>query len=222
MSYIDDYILSLEQAKKVPDIVPMDYEQAMRTIIKIGKALNKKEPVFNIDKDNEHIFKNLIKYFHNDPSFDGSLNKGIFLHGVCGVGKSLVMSAFIHYVNMMSTITCPNPFRKCMEYTAKEIAIEYSEEGIKILRNYSKPEILIQDLGYEGDENMEVIHFGQRVQPLAELISYRNDLMDRSLVRTHITSNLTHENIEEIYSVREWSRAKEMFNFIEMKGEDRR
>lgn len=219
MTYIDDYITSLQQAKKLPDIIPMDYEQAMKTIIKIGKSLSKNGE-FRIDENNEDIFKNLVKYVHNDPGFEGDLNKGIFLYGVCGVGKTLMMSAFVHYVNMMSAVK--EGFRKCMEYTAKEIAIEYSEEGIKILRDYCKPEILIQDLGYEGDDKMEVIHFGQRVQPLAELISYRNDMMDRGLYRTHITSNLNHENIEQIYSVREWSRAKEMVNFIEMKGHDRR
>jgi predicted ATPase len=50
--------------------------------------------VYEVDLHNESIVEQICKYFAGDPEFNGDLNKGLFLMGGVGVGKTTILTLF--------------------------------------------------------------------------------------------------------------------------------
>ena len=79
---------------------------------------------------------------------------------------------------------------------------------------------MIDDLGTENEDFMQ---YGQRANPLAELLEKRYDLsFHRDRVRTVVTSNLTDQQLKERYGFRVFDRLREMFAVVTVKGESLR
>lgn len=198
-----------------------------------GFILNKIKvdiPDYVLDDDNKHNFHLLCLYFMGDPEFetiDGGryrLNKGIALLGPIGCGKTSMIYAF--------NINPTNPF---VPVSCRTVAGDYSlKDGgnIAIQKYSSVAEVpayeffghkyvgrLFDDLGTENAKK----HFGNESNVMEEIILNRYENADLK-GKTHITSNLSAEQIEELYGPRVRSRLRQMCNFIvfNSKGGDRR
>jgi len=165
------------------------------------------------DGYNLPIIMNLCYYFSGDAMFGGDLNKGLLLVGGVGVGKSTMMTFFRqNQVFSYRMISC------------REIESDFSNEGEKGVKtcSYNLPistnsnpfghqEIgfCFDDLGTEANAK----HFGHEKNVMAEIIlnRYDNKLDYRA---THITTNLTADEIKTQYGSRVTDRMKEMFNLI--------
>jgi hypothetical protein len=190
------------------------------------------DPIFRIDKDNELVYNILIRYFCEDAGFDlmalkgkveyPSLKKGILLCGNFGVGKTDLMNLF--GVNFRQVYNVVN---------SKKISNEYSSYGddaiakylTKTKNSFEDPECLFQeysgicidDIGTEDIRN----NFGNKKNVIGDIIELRYDSSQVGPL-LHGTTNLTAEQLKEHYGGRVLSRMKEIFNFIELPGEDRR
>lgn len=208
-------------------------------LMRAKKIFGKNE--FAIDKENEFVFELLCRYFGNDPEFNSlclsigvenpSLDKGLLLVGIFGTGKSWMMKLF------------KTNQRQCFDIIeAKEIANRYkrleadkdknytSEEVFKEFANVKKAAVndpsvfyqthiglCIDDLGNEDVKNS----YGNKRHVVAEILElrYQEKLYGSNF---HATTNLTADQIEQFYGGRIRSRLREMFNFIELTGADRR
>jgi len=78
----------------------VSYEAAKRAVWKIlcerGEQLNR---VFTFTDEQKPIVANLIRYFINDPECPYDLQKGIYLYGVRGTGKTEIMRALSKFTN---------------------------------------------------------------------------------------------------------------------------
>lgn len=189
--------------------------------------------VYMIDKTNIDIFQALSYYFTNDPKFetfgsergfDWKLHKGLCLQGNVGRGKSLLMRLFSRNK------------RRCYNVVGcKEVAAEYAKKGgIELIEKYfslipdgSDPRTFYQKgLGMCFDDlGTEVVkkNFGNELNVMEEIILSRYDKkFEFPFDCTHITTNLSAEEIEQMYGTRVKSRFREMFNQVELGGEDRR
>lgn len=178
---------------------------------------------FVLDEFNSDVFNSLFKYFHNDPSGPLDLSKGICLQGTYGQGKTKLMELF-KFNTRGSFIIKP----------ANELAFSYQRDGAKAIDKYSDPiptlsfkteaygqdffELCIDDVGIETEQK----HFGSSSNVVADLIMMR--YAHGSLKgKTHITTNLNGDGVEEMYGPRVRSRFREMFNTVTMpNGPDRR
>lgn len=180
---------------------------------------------FLIDNDNREIIFLLCCYFTNDKRFEDAgydLNKGICLAGNPGRGKSWLMKIFGKNTRQSFYI------RGC-----KEVSLRYQKEGALVLEEFSNPikaayndkdvffqkeiGICFSDLGTEAVKK----NFGNEVNVMEDILFER----DRNNLRkdlTHMETNLNGDEIEAFYGIRIRSRIREMFNWIEVPGNDRR
>lgn len=199
-----------------------------------------KLPKLIVDDDNKQIIRALCYYFTNDERFtkfndkDGnplnwSLNKGIALMGFVGVGKSTIMDLFsLNKRQCYKTISCRAIADSFADYRgqgmgAHQILHAYSANipnSYMDLRHFLQKDrgYCFDDLGTEDTKK----NFGNEVNVMQQILLNRYDKKLAPFHSTHITSNLTTDQIGEFYGERVRSRLREMFNVIELKGSDRR
>lgn len=193
----------------VPEVTAEEYGKAV-TKIAISKYGR-----FDLDGFNREIFRLLCLYLTGDKRFeeDGrSLDKGIFLVGPVGCGKTSLMK-----------LCWSNPVQSYSVLSCSSVSYGFAEHGFEMLRQHFEPRgprhddvFRHQQLGTcfddLGTEDM-VKNFGNNSNAMKEVIENRYGHMeDRRL--THITTNLNFDQIGEFYGNRVRSRIREMFNVI--------
>lgn len=170
---------------------------------------------FVLDGDNSDIMNELFYYIVGNPRFKGDLNKGIFLGGDLGRGKTIIMKAFCEVWNLLCNTNIT-------QYSSREIAElvitktePYSQKGNDMVIDYFKAPVYIDDM---GKEPMRVLEYGTEICPMNDILAKRYDL--GSL--TFATGNFNLETLEPHYGATITDRMKEMFNIIGLKGESRR
>lgn len=188
---------------------------------------------FQLDENNEEVFDLLCHYFVNSEAFESKaaqlgidnphLEKGIMLAGNFGSGKTWLMKLFAKNKKM------PYFMR-----SAKRIAQEYLQSETKeIPQEYLKPfknavndasvfyqplsGLCIDDLGSEDIKN----NFGNKTNVIGDLIEQRY-FKEFYGVFLHGSTNLSGQELKTFYGERVVSRMKQVFNFIELPGNDRR
>lgn len=200
-----------------------------------AKVLFKGE--FEIDENNQLIFDLLSYYFigddynfrvkcyeiNSDPDIFYSVMKGILLCGNFGTGKTWMMKLFQKNARQTFWIR-----------TSKEIAQAYlnsedkkiPEEYTTLFKNPINDEavfyqpvsgLCIDDLGAESKKN----NFGNIMNVVGDVIEERYHKQFTG-VFLHATTNLSAEELKNFYGERVTSRMREIFNFIELPGSDRR
>ena len=161
-------------------------------------------------KFNHPILHQLCLYFTNDNRFQGDLHKGIYLVGPVGCGKTFLLSRFRN-----------NQKASFIIKSCREISYEFAQYGFNVLLRYGKNitftensfghtryGICLDDLGTDDYRSF----YGNELNPLTEILQQR---YDRDLFYfTHLTTNITSDQMEKIYGVRLESRRKEMFNTL--------
>lgn len=193
---------------------------------------------FELDEDNREVFNLLCLYFSGNPEFEKhgfkkegqiiqpySLKKGICLHSrERGTGKTVFMDLFS--INR----------RACfVVMPTTKISRFFEEDGDKIIGRYSTPwaceripayfyqspiGICFDDFGDEEVKN----HFGNRENVMNRIVTaiYSDNPNHDVFPFFHMTTNLIGDEIEQKYDKRVRSRMREMFNWIELPGKDRR
>lgn len=174
----------------------------------LGSQIIGKEYI--IDERNISLINNLLLYIHNQPG-EYDLNKGLFVHGNIGSGKTLLMRTLATY---SQGIINGKQFRMV---PTMMIYDGYEMEGREFMINLYKGNLCVDDL---DEFNREIGHYNNRAKPILDLLMRRyNEWIERGIL-THITTNLNSSLIGEIYSERLNSRLFEMFNDIKLIGDD--
>lgn len=193
---------------------------------------------FELDEDNREVFNLLCLYFSGNPEFEKhgfkkegqiiqpySLKKGICLHSrERGTGKTVFMELFS--INRRGCfVVIP---------TAK-ISRFFEEDGDKIINRFSQPWACERAPGYFyqspigicfddfGDEEVKN-HYGNKENVMNRIVTaiYSDNPNHDAFPFFHMTTNLIGDEIEQKYDKRVRSRMREMFNWIELPGKDRR
>lgn len=221
--------------KATPDIVryayrPYKMDHALSVFKKLGEQKINKE--FVIDRENEWVIKNIIRWAHGDQSIqavdpetrtviNGDLTKGIYLSGGTGTGKSLVLEILTKYLtidNVKALFLGANiKFLVFPYYTTNKVCSYYAEFGDLNPFLYS-PIICFQDLGVE---QQETLFMGTRTKVMQQIIQERGDT--RGLITLFSSNNrMLDPETYNLYGDRGVSRLRKMCNYYELKGSDRR
>lgn len=204
---------------KISEPVQYPHLNSMQLKELIIRKGNKLFGEFIQDDYNSEIINHLCLYFSGESQFEAiygqnSLEKGIMLVGGIGRGKTALMSLFQE-----------NSFRSFAMVNCSKIAEDYSDQGTAVMDKYStliqssRPDltfgqkflgICFDDLGTEENKK----HFGNQANVMAELIVLRHANAYQLRGQTHVTTNLTSEDIDNLYGHRVRSRMREMFNVI--------
>jgi DNA replication protein DnaC len=169
--------------------------------------------VWSVDVDNIDIVRNLCYYFTDDERFKGDLTKGLLLVGGVGIGKTTMMEFFKRNQKASYRIL-----------SCREIESDFSSEGEKSVQycSYNVPIAVNsnpfghQEIGFCFDDlgtEANAKHYGKEKNVMAEIILNRYD-NKIPFPCTHITTNLTADQIKEQYGSRVTDRMREMFNII--------
>jgi len=228
-----ELIMREDQNRRLLTETRFSYEQTKGLMLYRAEQLFSKR--FVLDADNSPVFEMLCYYFSRDEKFIElaenygvelpTMKKGILLAGNFGVGKSWIMKLFqknqrqVYYIRY-----------------AKEIANEYSLKGEKhkdaedsLENKFKNPMndssvfyhkhsgLCIDDLGTEDIK----AHYSNKKNVIGDLIEIRYAKGNTGIF-LHASTNLSSSELKEFYGPRVASRMREIFNFIELAGEDRR
>lgn len=190
------------------------------------------EPRFRRDDNCEAVIDLIVQYMRGDEQFlkiDEAYthNKGLLIMGQVGSGKTLIMKTFMRLQYKFESYYRYQGSRS--EYHSIDsyaIAHAYQKKGYEIFSelfvtdtqekiNLKQDNLLIDDIGSEP----VISHYGNVTNVIGELLTMR---YDNKRSTTYSTSNLDAKALKEYYGERTFSRMKEMFNFIYLKGPDRR
>jgi DNA replication protein DnaC len=178
-----------------------------------NKGINLYGNHFKILESDYPIIYKLIAYFLKDEAtsyqYNINLNKGILLSGPVGCGKTSLMNLMKHLATTE---------HKFFVKPCRDISFEFIQDGYEVIHKYSKGKlyqsepktICFDDLGTENN----LKYYGNECNVMAEILLSRYDIFTAKKIQTHITTNLSASEIENVYGNRVRSRMREMFNLI--------
>lgn len=197
--------VQLNKHLKIIKQVEVDNKIHEKGILLIAQSL---EPDLEQRKNFMQVLLNLSKYFTGKAL---NPNKGIWISGTVGTGKTLLFEIFKRYT---SEISRTNSFKELI-YT--ELLAEYGMNKYEVIGKHRNSPVLIDDL---GTGQIEINHYGNDVNFVDVLIDYRYRALKKHKKITHISTNLYPKQFQDLVDVRTYSRMQEMFNLIELKGKD--
>ena len=215
----------LEDLKKTPTY----YKYTAKELLEgISQTICQSGEPYVIDEENEVQIKKLCLYFAGDKRFETQyglkLDKGLLLMGLLGNGKSHAMRFFQN--NQMNSYNVVKA-RAIVKFWQNEV----QEQAVKAVDYYStNREMEVNRFGHKiaglciddlGTEAVPAIRFGDRRNVIEEIILSRYD-DQLPFNTTHITTNITEDEIESKYGSRVRDRLREMCNVIVFEGQSRR
>lgn len=164
-------------------------------------------PNFKIYSEDILVLRKLILYTIHEvdqcKNHNIDLNKGILLIGPVGSGKTSLM-------NILRIFLFRDEYYQIK--SARDIAFEYQKDGVEIIQKYGKKHnaLCIDDLGVENNSKF----YGNECNTIAEILLQRYELLTNFNIKTHTTTNLNADELEELYGNRVRSRLRSMFNLI--------
>lgn len=175
-----------------------------------------------VNDSNAKVIDMLCAYLNKEPKFTEagfSFQKGIWLAGHYGSGKTQLAMAYRTAKKILFQEIVG--FKTCVEMNEAFLrvnALTNQHEGEKAIRTYANrlddKERIFDDL---GEEELTVNDYGNKTCVMARILSERYKGTPK--VITHITTNLTREQVHKEYGGRIESRIYEMFNFLPL-GKD--
>lgn len=167
------------------------------------------------DEDREILFQ-LCNYFIRDEKqckkYGMDPGKGILLSGPVGCGKTSLMRLLRHIV----------PHQRPYEVIpTRNITFAFNHLGHKTIEDYGNGSFFcFDDLGVEPEGRF----FGKDCNVMGEILLSRYDLFLKHKIKTHATTNLNADELEERYGNRVRSRMRQLFNLVafDNKANDKR
>lgn len=163
-----------------------------------------------VNEFNKHLITAICYFLSNDGKFETELNysfgKGILIRGVAGLGKTYLLKCAekneLNPIHILSMI---------------EISSQVKSEGDFSISMDGNKIIYLDDV---GTEEATVNHYGTKINYFKNLIEvlYLKNRFNNLIIST----NNSFAEIEEKYGFRVRSRMKEMFNVIDISGNDMR
>lgn len=189
----------------------LDYTKVMQHLEARGKLRFHNR--FQLNEADYPYLVRLAAYFLKDEEacqqLGMDLTKGILLLGPIGIGKST-------WLQLMQELAVKQ--KRFYYTTCRQVGFEFIQDGFGVIQKYSKGDlhafktkaICFDDLGAENNFK----YYGNECNVMAEILLSRYDLYVSHGIKTHLTSNLSAPEIEQLYSRRNRSRLREMMNLL--------
>ena len=169
---------------------------------------------FQVDDYNRDILSQMHLYVTGSKDCKWNINKGIYLAGKVGCGKTILLQSLCEVLHFISDHTIEM-------IPAPELCRKIAEKGYD---SYATRPLFIDEVGREA---LEMNAFGNKIHPIKELLALRYN----SGARTFFTSNFKLSSLSKWrnekgeligYGSDIGDRISEMTNVVEMPGESRR
>lgn len=185
------------------------------------EAFVKVEPSFDPAKADRAVLNSLFAWVWRDkrPECNAiglDFDKGLWLHGSLGRGKTLCMLALRQYMNSVfdrHPVMRDDHRLKAWFKSASELANYYSAGGQEALMPFVGNNLVIDELGREP---CPASSYGTKLNVLQFVLQLRYDR--RRTAVTHVTTNLALNDVVARYGDHVADRCLEMFNFVAFAG----
>ena len=195
-----EYILGVFNGKEMI----YDFQQMLTYLDAKGKILFGQH--FKIYPEDQGILHQLCNYFIRDREncklYNLNPDKGLLLSGPVGCGKTSILKLLRHLIpHQRSYEVCP----------WRNIVFGFNHIGYKTIEDYGNNSfICFDDMGVEPVGR----HYGKDCNVIGEIMLSRYELFLEHKVKTHATTNLNAEELEERYGPRVRSRMRQLFNLV--------
>lgn len=179
-----------------------------------GKILFGKH--FKIFEEDRELLFRLCNYFIKDEQnckkYGIDTEKGLLLSGPVGCGKTSLMRLLKFMV----------PLQRPYEMIpTRNVVFAFNHLGYKIVEDYGTGSYFcFDDLGIEPIGRF----YGKDCNVMGEILLSRYELFQKQKIKTHFTTNLNADELEERYGHRVRSRMRQLFNMVafDEKSKDKR
>lgn len=228
------YEVKAEQKKNISQNEKMEAKRLF-SADELAAFVLKENPSFILDEFSKPVFDLLCLYFSRDKRFkecgEGfSLYKGIAISGNPGTGKTELMSLFQKNKRQCYLVCDMNDVQERCDYQATNNENkDFYKTFTSQVPGWSGKEFFYQDavtwcIDDCGKEDI-LFSYGNKSYVFSKIIEYRSSPKQRQLLQyypLHITTMLNAENFGNKYGDFIRSRMREQFNWISLKGNDRR
>ena len=184
----------------------------------VNLIISQNEPRFQWSDELVELYRNTTLYFLGNRATIFDLNKGLYIHGSPGSGKSLILRFIYKFFTGRLGV---NSYRVVLH---SDIIQNATKNGIIAINDYvrtnDKPiTLLIDDF---GAGNRHISNYGNQIDVFTELIALRYNDFKRYGTLTHITSNIKPHDIKTEFDERISSRLSEMCNRVKFPNIDHR
>ena len=205
-----------------------DFEKRLESFMRIAKTIC---PTFETTDEDREIYENTIRYFAADESCKYNLNKGLYVYGQYGVGKSLYFKIF---KALNRAIDSPNNFKIL---TVTDLIDGVSQKGYQYFLDsgvapsggsWLNPNALWRNevehylLDDMGQSERFANNYGNKIDVVIAFIQRRYYAFTDNFSLTHCSTNLIPSEIESEYGEAINSRLRHMCNVILFPGDDKR
>jgi hypothetical protein len=188
-----EYLARLKMEAPQPRLAVRQYQQTesftpafdrfrkiwLQRAIEVCQVEQKEKHGIEYSDAQKQTIAELVKYFINDRSCSFPLNKGVYLYGNPGTGKSELMHIFSVFAEINK------PFK--IWNLAFEISIAKDDKDYQIVNTLSQGDACLDEVGFNDEP---LVRFGEKVKVLDTIIYNRHLKYTRSGLITHIVSNL--------------------------------
>lgn len=167
---------------------------------------------FIVDDRNRDVIRDLFAWCMILP---GCYNprKGLWICGSIGTGKSTMLLIIKEFCKLV------RPHQDGWPYSYKiiratELCKEFAQRGYEGLDQYVESNRLAID--EVGAENLSVNHYAMNENVIQYMLQHRYDRRHQAF--THVTTNMTEDNIRQRYGDRIYDRCRELFNIVPFTG----
>ena len=214
----DKILASIDKATERPQkklVQKIDFEAAR---VLIGRICKRRAEIlgrsFEVRDANKEKFREITRYFINDPNGKLDTNKGILLIGDVGNGKTFVMDSFAVLAARIGTKSFK--VTVCNEIIDELLEAQSNKSKKVDIKRYFEYDRCFDDI---GDEETSFKYFGNEIRPMDRILTQRYRKYINGYCLTHGTTNLNAAELEKKYGKRVYDRMKEMFNVILWEGE---
>ena len=193
--------------------IQYDFKKMLIYLDAKGKLLFGKK--FKIYKEDQSTLYKLCSYFIRDrelcKKFDLDIEKGLLISGPVGCGKTSLMKLLKYMV----------PHQRPYEMIpSRNVVFSFNHLGYKTIEDYGNSSFFcFDDLGVEPPGRF----YGKDCNVIGEVLLSRYELFldSKCKIKTHATTNLNAQELEERYGNRVRSRMRELFNLVAFDKESR-
>lgn len=199
--------------------VDVDWDVHSKGVLNI---IESKQPNYIIGEEQKKILKYLLQYFTGSSDFPDDLNKGLWIIGNVGSGKTLLFESFKKYTGEILRVNSFN------YYTANEIISNTEIEGQSYLSIFSddmengkpNPRTVYIDDCFSGSDKIK--HYGTDKNVIESIIELRYNVYKKYRKLTHISTNVNPGDVGDLFTDKDrlTSRMQEMFNMYMFNSKD--
>lgn len=178
-------------------------------------------PQFVVREEYKPIFNDIVLYCLNAGG-NLSPRKGLWIWGDIGTGKTTLLHIIRNYCALVRPVDSDGTTYGFCINNAIDVCSKFASKGYEGLSFYVTSErddnISRQAFDELGSEARMTQHYGCVENVFQYILQRRYERHDGINNITHVTTNLTPEQIKDNYGLRIYDRCKEMFNFIALMG----